>query len=725
MSHCGRTLPLVAVALLTLAAPAAAQGVERVRPSLLRQVMPEADRFDPAEGSPPIKRAYRGEELLGYVFLTSDLPPEERGYSGPIRAVVGMRPDGTLTGVRVTEYHESYMSQRGDFLRRPGVQEQFAGKYIGDGFRPYGDVEGISRVTISVRAMARGVRDAARRVAVAYPPAEVRPLGPAGDLLEMPWFEMRSRGIAAHMDVTLEGEDPVGIAVLELESEELSRYLLGGLHQYIVNAVERRGGAEELVLYVVDGAGGRLPVQQGWSVTQGGTTTELPVDDVVMLGAPWEGLLAGEAPIVGVLILDDTPVDLLRPATFTFARAGRTASVEYTSRRALARVAEAETPSARAPTAAARPGGDGPEDVGTNGAPSPPVSDENGPPEAPPAERPAATPADAEPAIETAVGPAGATLRAPALTARPVEQLVQLDFTEVREQSAFGRLVDEASWARVSWTLLVLVLAGLAFFTKATALRWVSLATTFGVLGFLDGGFLSVSHLTGVIWVGPSALMSDLPLLLMVSFTVVTLLVWGRVFCGFLCPFGALQDFLDRLVPSRFKRVLSGRVHRIGLKAKYGVLALILLPALAGSGASVYQYFEPFGTVFFLSTNAVLWAIAGGILVASAVVPRFYCRYVCPLGAALAVGSLVSLRRIRRVEQCDYCKVCEQKCPTGAIEGPRIDFKECVRCNVCEVQLIERTGVCQHDMEEIRPRLVQLQVRATARSGAALAERRV
>ena len=91
---------------------------------------------------------------------------------------------------------------------------------------------------------------------------------------------------------------------------------------------------------------------------------------------------------------------------------------------------------------------------------------------------------------------------------------------------------------------------------------------------------------------------------------------------------------------------------------------------------SLYQYFEPFGTVFFLSSSLLFWTIAGAFLLASAVVPRFYCRYACPLGAALAITSLISLRRIGRVEHCDHCKVCEQKCPTGAIRGPDIDFKE-------------------------------------------------
>jgi len=265
-----------------------------------------------------------------------------------------------------------------------------------------------------------------------------------------------------------------------------------------------------------------------------------------------------------------------------------------------------------------------------------------------------------------------------------------------------------------AWIALVLALATMAFFTKGTAIRWVSLAATLVVLGYVDGGFLSVSHITATIWVGPSVILGDLPLLVMVAFTLLTVLFWGRVFCGYLCPFGALQDFIDAIVPKRFQRTLPKNVHKWALKAKYGVLAIIVLPALAGSHTSLYQYFEPFGTVFAAGSSGLLWFIAGGTLLASAVVPRFYCRYACPLGAALAIGSIFSINRIRRVEQCDYCKVCEPKCPTGAIDGPEIDFKECVRCNVCEIELIQKNGVCRHDMELIRPRLVQLKTRGPA-----------
>ncbi len=286
--------------------------------------------------------------------------------------------------------------------------------------------------------------------------------------------------------------------------------------------------------------------------------------------------------------------------------------------------------------------------------------------------------------------------------------IVQVDVAEMFEDGTADGATISTVWSRVGWTLLVIALACMAFFTKKSALRWVSLAATMVILGWVDGGFLSIAHVTGLVWVGFSAIRSDPPLMILTGFTLLTLLLWGRVFCGFLCPFGALQDFVDHFVPRRFKRELPADVHQTASKAKYVVLAVILGAAIAGVEVSLYQYFEPFGTVFYLSSSTLLWAIAGAVLLASVVVPRFYCRYVCPLGALLAVGSLVSLRRIPRVEQCDHCHVCEQKCPTRAISGPTIDFEECVRCNVCEMQLLQRRGVCRHDMEEVRPRLVQL-----------------
>jgi polyferredoxin len=257
-----------------------------------------------------------------------------------------------------------------------------------------------------------------------------------------------------------------------------------------------------------------------------------------------------------------------------------------------------------------------------------------------------------------------------------------------------------------------------AFLLKSTLLRWTALTFAVAYLGFVDGGFLSVSHITSAIEVGPGVFFSDISLLLMVVFTVITTLLWGRVFCGFLCPFGALQDFIEMVVPQRFQRDMPRWLHDRASLLKYLILLLVLIPptiaALAPSlvedPISLYQFAEPFGTVFFLSSSVLLWVIAVGFLAASAVVPRFYCRFVCPLGAALAVVSGLAPFRIRRVEQCTLCNVCERSCPTGAIRGAEIDFPECVRCNICEVKLIVRAGTCRHEMDEIRPRLAQIQM---------------
>jgi ferredoxin len=283
-----------------------------------------------------------------------------------------------------------------------------------------------------------------------------------------------------------------------------------------------------------------------------------------------------------------------------------------------------------------------------------------------------------------------------------------LDLVVAEDESFLQRTFAGTSWGRVALMLVVVTLGLAAFFTKSPPLRWVALSATLFGLGFADGGFLSVSHITSGIWAGVGIYLRDLPLLILVLVTVVTTLIWGRVFCGFLCPFGALQDFIEKVVPRSWQKPLPAVVHDRAVWVKYGLLAVVVLPAIAGSRTSLYQYVEPFGTVFFQSPSILLWAIALLFLGASIVVPRFYCRYACPLGASLGLLSLVSLRRIERVEQCNHCKVCEQRCPTGAIRGPEIDFKECVRCNECEVLLIEKAGVCQHDMAEIRPRLVQL-----------------
>ena len=139
---------------------------------LLKRVIPGADSFSDKEGEPPVYRAYRTESngdktLLGYAFVTPDVPPEPNGYNGPIDTLVGIDLEGNITGVKVVYYKESLRYTIGDFFSW-GFEDQFVGKTAADRFQVDNDLDGIAKATISAKAMARGVRKALRAVKETY-----------------------------------------------------------------------------------------------------------------------------------------------------------------------------------------------------------------------------------------------------------------------------------------------------------------------------------------------------------------------------------------------------------------------------------------------------------------------------------------------------------------------------------------------------------------------------
>lgn len=701
-----------------------AQDLEDVPSALFAEVMAGADLFGPKQGDPPVFEAFGvdpatgNQSLVGYVFLTSDLPPEVQGYSAPITVLVGMDLEGRLTGIELIAYRESLRGSRGDFLNRSSYLRQFGGKHVADAFRVRRDIDGISGATITVDAMSRGIRNGARRVAAAYlrgapPGAAPEYIGTVGlaELDRLLWAEMLDRGLATQVSVP-DGPIRIVLSMVYLAEPALGEILVGATN--FQAGLDTLGAREEEHHMMLMGLGGEDPFffrTSGLTFVQGADTIAVPSEDLVMFPLLRDGKLQGEVRRSGLLYVDGA-LDLSQPfeVVLDLGPRGERASSTY-------RVMPPEPVVATglgSPVTGTEPRvaevTETGEAVGDASPPQGGLAEAGG--VAPP---PGATAADPGP---------GAAGGAPAIAASPPPDGQSIDYgallfeDEEDEQTALARVLERTSWPRVAGFLILLSLATWTFVVKGAGLRWVTLAATFLLLGYFDGGFLSVSHILAGISVGPSVYLEDLPLLLLVVFTVVTTLFWGRVFCGFLCPFGALQDLLERIVPKRLRRELPRAIHKRALLVKYLILALVLAPVLVGSSITIFQYFEPFGTVFYWSSSVLLWTIAGGILVASAVVPRFYCRYACPLGAALALGSLVAPFRIRRVEQCDFCKVCEQKCPTGAIEGPEIDFKECVRCNICEIQLIEKTGACGHEMEVIRSRLVKLPMAGVGASDA-------
>ena len=143
----------------------------------LKQLFPTAAAFSPLGGEPLHFKAYAADPKtspatppLGIAFWTTDLVPQEHGYHGPIHILVGMNMTGVLTGVVVAYDSEPY----GYFsVEPPKFAAQFKGKTIRDPFRVGGDVDAVSRASITIGSAARAIRDSSRLIAKQLLPAEV------------------------------------------------------------------------------------------------------------------------------------------------------------------------------------------------------------------------------------------------------------------------------------------------------------------------------------------------------------------------------------------------------------------------------------------------------------------------------------------------------------------------------------------------------------------------
>ena len=158
-----RALTTVLLGLLWLAAVEAQTGMD---PALLKRLFPAATSFSPKGGDPPHVKAFSGgatsPTLVGLAFWTTELEPLERGYDGPIKMLVGLDTRGILAGVIVAEHHEPYGNFSIDVPRFPA---QLTGKSVRDPFKVGGDVDAVSRATITMASAVRAIRNSARRVA--------------------------------------------------------------------------------------------------------------------------------------------------------------------------------------------------------------------------------------------------------------------------------------------------------------------------------------------------------------------------------------------------------------------------------------------------------------------------------------------------------------------------------------------------------------------------------
>jgi NosR/NirI family transcriptional regulator, nitrous oxide reductase regulator len=171
---------------------------------------------------------------------------------------------------------------------------------------------------------------------------------------------------------------------------------------------------------------------------------------------------------------------------------------------------------------------------------------------------------------------------------------------------------------------------------------------------------------------------------------------WGRgMFCGWLCPYGALQEITHKIGGAiglgRFQRKLPQALHDKLKWVKYGVfVALLAVSFYSMPLAEKLAEIEPFKTTFLVGVLNRSWPfITFWCLLAAAalVIERPFCKYLCPLGASLAVPSTFRWWGLKRKNECGPCTACAAGCHAQAIDHKtgKIDQRECLLCLDCMV----------------------------------------
>jgi NosR/NirI family nitrous oxide reductase transcriptional regulator len=238
--------------------------------------------------------------------------------------------------------------------------------------------------------------------------------------------------------------------------------------------------------------------------------------------------------------------------------------------------------------------------------------------------------------------------------------------------------------------------AMVSFFRKSVALKYLTFALAVGYLGFTKSSLVSVSDVFRLTDLSVPEFKYSVTWYAFMLFVVASTVLWGRVYCGRVCAFGALTQMLDPIVPRRMRLDIPVRIEKHANLIKYGVLAAVLAYYLVTKDvAGPIRYAEPFW-MFGLFGTTGMWVGLGVLLVATVFVRNLHCRFLCPVGATLGlISSATTVFRIKRWAECNTCKICEKTCEWGAIRGPRIVKSECVRCDDCE-RLYHDQQKCPH-----------------------------
>jgi transcriptional regulator of nitric oxide reductase len=685
----------IAATALVLASPAVAEKGklrERLTPEVMAVVYPGgAERLGPEEGSPPAIAVYEGGKAVAYLFSTLDIIAP-RGYSTtPFDVIAGVDLGGHITGAKVVFHNEPHIF---DDVRRKRLLDTFLAREAGRPLRGDANVpppDFVAGATVSARAMRAAVRITAglvlgarvARTAVTAPAPAVESFRLASwDALLAKGAVVRRRVTAgevaaalaragasdAKLDVPLGKSEDLyiefaaalftlpaigGNLIGLLNFEDYKRALPNGAQAIFVAS----GGPYDFLgkKFFLDSEGRRFDRLR---VVQDGQTFGFVQDDYRWTSLTAEGVRGVQN--AGLFTLPaNAGFDPARPWRLELLVNGAGA----------APVTVAFGLDYQVPDAAVLAGLD---DALVERRPAPVVVDRTGVGEV--NDSGLQTPPESEPPPIPAYLEAWRDSRVNVAILAVLLAVLTLIFIF---QSALARSRRAHRLVRNGFLAVVLVWLG---WTAGVQLSIVN------IINYVKGPFSGVDI---------GFYLAE-PLMIMIAgYTLLSVVLIGRgVFCGWLCPFGALQELLGQMsraldVPQwRPPAALEQRMWMGKYVAAAAVLMLAITP-FDPSGASVE--IEPFKTAitakFARAWPYVLYA--GALLAIGLFTERAYCRFLCPLGGVLAFLDrlhLISLLK-RRPECGSPCHLCEHSCPVGAIEKTgKIVTAECFQCMDCQVE---------------------------------------
>jgi len=229
--------------------------------------------------------------------------------------------------------------------------------------------------------------------------------------------------------------------------------------------------------------------------------------------------------------------------------------------------------------------------------------------------------------------------------------------------------------------LLFMVGGGVLAVVGRPGWRKACLVAAVGLLGLYMGGYLCPTAAVQNVF-----LKAGTAYLLLFLVPVVGALLMGRIFCGYVCPFGALQELLH---VRRWSLHIPDRILRALGWLRYAALVALVARVLVVHTA-ILEGFSPFKPLFAWGGTPLTIGFTAVVALLSIVVFRPFCGVLCPYGALLSLVSRVSLVRLRAGSGCRGCNLCTRACPAGAMRGGEVDTTECLLCGAC-------AGTCKPD----------------------------